>query len=106
MTSGPRKALCFRPAHPFGFRDKFRHKVFTGTHLRRIYDAWKKSRETCARTSRSSYTSSTARTTHVHLLVNFPPKVALSTLVNDSPDGESTASAPLRGTVRFTPDLK
>ncbi|MDF2705809.1 MAG: tnpA [Nonomuraea muscovyensis] len=62
------------------FVTKFRHRVFTGTHLTRLEEI---TPNVCTgvetRLREFNGTSS-----HVHLLVNFPPRVALSKLVNGS----------------------
>ena len=57
---------------------KFRHKVFTDRHLNRMEEIM---RVVCADfdTDLAEYTG---EANHVHLLVIFPPKVALSKLVN------------------------
>jgi putative transposase len=60
------------------FATKYRHAVFAGRHLERL--------EAITRDMRTDLECELAKfngeTSHVHLLVNFPPKVALSRLVN------------------------
>ncbi|WP_433500799.1 IS200/IS605 family transposase [Sphaerimonospora sp. CA-214678] len=60
------------------FVTKFRHRVFTGAHLERMEQIM---RDICAdfETKPAEFNGEAG---HVHLLVNFPPKVALSRLVN------------------------
>ncbi|MEV0627489.1 IS200/IS605 family transposase [Nonomuraea wenchangensis] len=60
------------------FVTKFRHRVFTDAHLNRMEEIM---RDVCAdfETELSEFNG---ENNHVHLLVNFPPKVALSKLVN------------------------
>ena len=60
------------------FVTKFRHKVFTDRHLNRMEEIM---RVVCADfdTDLAEYNG---EANHVHLLVTFPPKVALSKLVN------------------------
>nr|AYP71327.1 transposase IS200-like protein [Nonomuraea sp.] len=57
---------------------KFRHRVFTDTHLTRL--------EEIMRTVSADFETDLAEfngaNNHVHPLVNFPPKIALSKLVN------------------------
>jgi putative transposase len=60
------------------FVTKYRHKVFTDQHLRRLEEVM---RAVCA-DFEVELTEFNGETNHVHLLVNFPPKVALSKLVN------------------------
>jgi putative transposase len=60
------------------FVTKYRHKVFTGHHLRRLEEIM---RAVCA-DFETELVEFTGETDHVHLLVNFPPKVAISKLVN------------------------
>ncbi|TDE26774.1 IS200/IS605 family transposase [Actinomadura sp. 6K520] len=60
------------------FVTKFRHPVFTGTHLERMEQIM---RDVCA-DFETELAEFNGETDHVHLLVNFPPKVALSKLVN------------------------
>src|SRR5699024_3423327 len=60
------------------FVTKFRHNVFTDAHLTRleaIFDG------VCA-DFECELVEFNGETNHVHLLVNFPPKVAVSHLVN------------------------
>ncbi|SDI61598.1 putative transposase [Sinosporangium album] len=60
------------------FVTKFRHRVFTGSHLERLEEIM---RDVCAgfETELREFNGGSS---HVHLLVNFPPKIALSKLVN------------------------
>jgi putative transposase len=60
------------------FVTKYRHKVFVGTHLTRLEEIM---REVSADFD-TELTEFNGDTSHVHLLVNFPPKIALSRLVN------------------------
>ncbi|WP_442933981.1 IS200/IS605 family transposase [Micromonospora sp. CPCC 206171] len=59
------------------FVTKFRHKVFGDRHLARL-------EQSCGRRAPTSRrpVEFNGEGEHVHLLVNFPPKVALSKLVN------------------------
>jgi putative transposase len=60
------------------FVTKYRHHVFADAHLRRMEEIM---RAVCAdfETELSEFNG---EANHVHLLVNFPPKVAVSKLVN------------------------
>ncbi len=60
------------------FVTKFRHKVFTDTHLNRMEEIM---RDVCA-DFETELREFNGENNHVHLLVNFPPKIALSKLVN------------------------
>jgi putative transposase len=60
------------------FVTKFRHRVFTDAHLRRLEEIL---RDVCA-DFETELAEFNGEDDHVHLLVNFPPKVALSKLVN------------------------
>ncbi|MEV4546011.1 IS200/IS605 family transposase, partial [Micromonospora echinaurantiaca] len=60
------------------FVTKFRHRVFTDQHLTRLEDIM---RAVCA-DFECDLVEFNGEGEHVHLLVNFPPKVALSKLVN------------------------
>jgi putative transposase len=60
------------------FVTKYRHKVFTDTHLTRLEEIM---REVCA-DFETELTEFNGDNNHLHLLVNFPPKIALSRLVN------------------------
>ncbi|TMR94515.1 IS200/IS605 family transposase [Nonomuraea basaltis] len=60
------------------FVTKFRHRVFTGTHLTRMEEIM---RSVCA-DFETQLTEFNGENNHVHLLVDFPPKIALSKLVN------------------------
>jgi len=58
------------------FVTKYRHQVFTARHLERLQEIM---RDMCAdfETGLAEFNGQSNRN-HVHLLVNFPPKVALS----------------------------
>ncbi len=60
------------------FVTKFRHPVFSGTHLERLEQIM---RDVCA-DFETELAEFNGGANHVHLLVNFPPKIALSRLVN------------------------
>lgn len=60
------------------FVTKYRHRVFGDVHLRRMKEVM---RAVCA-DFETELVEFNGDTNHVHLLVNFPPKVALSKLVN------------------------
>jgi putative transposase len=60
------------------FVTKYRHPVFTAAHLERMEEIM---RDVCADFG-CELTDFNGEANHVHLLVNFPPKVALSRLVN------------------------
>ncbi|WP_327710333.1 IS200/IS605 family transposase [Streptomyces sp. NBC_00464] len=60
------------------FVTKFRHKVFTDAHLRRMEEIMRD----VAKDFECEIVEFNGENNHVHLLVNFPPKVALSKLVN------------------------
>ncbi|WP_271221673.1 IS200/IS605 family transposase [Streptosporangium carneum] len=60
------------------FVTKYRHPVFTGTHLERVEQIM---REVCS-DFETELAEFNGESNHVHLLVNFPPKIALSRLVN------------------------
>jgi putative transposase len=60
------------------FVTKYRHKVFGDRHLTRMEDIM---RAVCADFD-TELVEFNGDNNHVHLLVNFPPKVALSKLVN------------------------
>lgn len=60
------------------FVTKYRHAVFTARHLERLEEIM---RAVCA-DFECELREFNGETNHVHLLVNFPPKVALSKLVN------------------------
>jgi putative transposase len=60
------------------FVTKYRHKVFTDTHLNRLEEIM---REVCA-DFETELAEFNGDNNHVHLLVNFRPKIALSRLVN------------------------
>ncbi|MEV0144449.1 MULTISPECIES: IS200/IS605 family transposase [unclassified Nonomuraea] len=60
------------------FVTKFRHPVFTDAHLTRLEEIM---RAVCA-DFETDLAEFNGDNNHVHLLVNFPPKIALSKLVN------------------------
>jgi putative transposase len=60
------------------FVTKFRHKVFTGPHLARMEEIMQ---DVC-RDFETELVEFNGENNHVHLLVNFPPKVAPAKLVN------------------------
>jgi putative transposase len=60
------------------FVTKFRHEVFTDTHLNRMEEIM---RGVCA-DFETKLAEFNGESNHVHLLVHFPPKIALSKLVN------------------------
>lgn len=60
------------------FVTKYRHDVFTAAHLRRLEEIL---HDVCA-DFEVELVEFNGETDHVHLLVNFPPKVAISHLVN------------------------
>ncbi|MEO3829131.1 IS200/IS605 family transposase [Actinomadura sp. B10D3] len=60
------------------FVTKFRHEVFTGPHLKRLEEIM---RAVCG-DFEVELAEFNGEPDHVHLLVHFPPKVALSKLVN------------------------
>lgn len=60
------------------FVTKYQHRVFTARHLERMEEIM---RAVCA-DFECELVEFNGEGSHVHLLVNFPPKVALSKLVN------------------------
>jgi putative transposase len=60
------------------FVTKYRHAVFTDQHLRRLEEIM---RDVCDDVERE-VVEFNGETNHAHPLVNFPPKVAPSRLVN------------------------
>lgn len=60
------------------FVTKYRHRVFTDAHLARLKEIF---REVCT-SFECELVEFNGETDHVHLLVTFPPKVAVSHLVN------------------------
>jgi putative transposase len=60
------------------FVTKFRHKVFTDRHLSRMEAIM---RDVC-RDFEAELVEFNGENNHVHLLVNYPPKVAVARLVN------------------------
>jgi hypothetical protein len=96
------------------FVTKYRHPVFTAAHLTRVEEI---TRAVCA-DFETKLAEFNGKANHVHLLVNFPPKVALSKLVNIPracpPAGSGRSSRTLPGTTggrtgcgpgRTSPDL-
>ncbi|SDX62640.1 putative transposase [Saccharopolyspora shandongensis] len=67
------------------FVTKYRHLAFTNTHLTRMEEIM---REVCG-DFETKLEGFNGEANHVHLLVSFPPKVAVSKLVN-SLDGVSS----------------
>ena len=67
------------------FVTKFRHKVFTDAHLRRMEEIMRD----VARDFECEIIEFNGENNHVHLLVNLPPKAALSKLVNSLKDVSS-----------------
>lgn len=57
---------------------KYRHQVFTGRHLERMEQIM---RDVCGE-FRAELAEFNGEAEHVHLLVNFPPTMAISRLVN------------------------
>ncbi|GAA1617310.1 IS200/IS605 family transposase [Nonomuraea maheshkhaliensis] len=60
------------------FVTKFRHRVFDGEHLTRLEEIMG---DVCA-DFETELREFNGESNHVHLLVNFPPKIAVSKLVN------------------------
>ena len=60
------------------FVTRYRHPVFTDRHLGRLEEIM---RDVCA-DFEAELVEFNGESNHVHLLVNFPPKVAVSRLVN------------------------
>jgi putative transposase len=60
------------------FVTKYRHPVFTAQHLERLEEIMRDVRPD----SGAGLAEFNGEASHAHLLVNFPPKVALSRLVN------------------------
>ena len=75
----------FQHARPLGFVTKYRHPVFTARHLERMEQIM---RNVCA-IFRAELAEFSGEAEHVHLLVNFPPTVASSRLVNSLKDVSS-----------------
>jgi putative transposase len=70
---------CAFPLHAhLVFVTKYRHRVFADRHLQRMEESM---REVCA-DFECEPVEFNGEDNHVHLLVNFPPKVAISRLVN------------------------
>jgi len=72
-----RHCAFIRQAH-LVFVTKYRHKVFTDAHLKRMEEIM---RSVCE-DFEVELKEFNGENSHVHLLVSFPPKVALSKLVN------------------------
>lgn len=70
--------VCFLMHVHLVFVTKYRHPVFTSTHLDRLEGIM---REVCG-DFETELAEFNGESNHVHLLVNFPPKVAVSRLVN------------------------
>ncbi|WP_182877371.1 IS200/IS605 family transposase [Microbispora sp. H10670] len=68
----------FVPRAHLVFVTKFRHRVFTGAHLERMEQIM---RDVCA-DFETELAEFNGEANHVHLLVDFPPKIALFRLVN------------------------
>lgn len=60
------------------FVTKYRHRVFTGTHLTRMEEIMR----SVFADFETQLTEFNGENNHVHLLVDFPPKIAVSKLVN------------------------
>ncbi|MGW5387434.1 IS200/IS605 family transposase [Nocardia sp. NPDC003963] len=60
------------------FVTKYRHRVFTDRHLARLEEIMR----TVCTDFETELVEFNGEPDHVHLLVNFPPKVAISKLVN------------------------
>lgn len=58
---------------------KYRRKVITAVMLKRLHEIFQ---ETCAKW-RSHLTDFNGETDHVHLVINYPPDVEVSKLVNN-----------------------
>ncbi len=69
------------------FITKYRHPVFTDTHLTRIEEIM---REVCG-DFETELEEFNGEVDHVHLLVSFPPKVTVSKLVNSLKEVSSAA---------------
>ncbi|MGW4563733.1 IS200/IS605 family transposase [Streptomyces sp. NPDC004561] len=69
---------AFNPHAHLVFVTKFRHKVFADRHLKRCEEIM---RAVCG-DFEVELKEFNSEANHLHLLVNFPPKVALSKLVN------------------------
>lgn len=72
-----RHCIFLMHAH-LAFVTKYRHHVFTDRHLNRMEEIM---RAVCA-DFETELVEFDGESSHVHLLVNFPPKVAVSKLVN------------------------
>ncbi|MFH8620512.1 IS200/IS605 family transposase [Streptomyces vietnamensis] len=79
-----RRCACILHAH-LVFMTKCRHKVFEDAHLTRMKEI---TRAVCA-DFECELVELNGENNHVHLLVNFPPKVALSKLTNSLKDVSS-----------------
>jgi len=80
------------------FVTTFRHKVFTDTHLTHMDEIM---RSVCADFA-CEPVAFNGKDNHVHLLVNFPPKVAVTKLVN-SHKGISSRGSYFAGTLGGAP---
>ncbi|MGY6026412.1 IS200/IS605 family transposase [Streptomyces spinosirectus] len=65
------------------FVAKYRHSVSTGRHLTRCEEI----RQTVCKDFEAELVEFNGQANHVHLLVNFPPKAAVSRLVNSLKGG-------------------
>ncbi len=75
------------------FVTKYRHSVFADRHLTRCEEIM----QAVCKDFEAELVEFNGANNHVHLLVNFPPKVAVSKLVNSSracPPGASARSSP------------
>ncbi|BFO14694.1 hypothetical protein SHKM778_10820 [Streptomyces sp. KM77-8] len=75
------------------FVTKYRHKIFADRHLTRCEEIM---RAVCE-DFEAELVEFNGENNHVHLLVNFPPKVAVSKLVN------SSRACPRAGSARSSP---
>ena len=72
-----RHCICQLHAH-LVFTAKYRTKVFDGDAINRLRDIF----ESVCRDFESTLIEMDGQDNHVHLLVNYPPKHSISTLVN------------------------
>jgi putative transposase len=73
-----RQALCLRIACPFGLRYKVSKKVFDGDAIERLKVMFEK---VCA-DFEAQLVEMNGQAEHVHLLIHYPPKRWVSSLVN------------------------
>ena len=83
IRTGRHRVFALR-AH-LAFVAKYRHPVFAGRHPERLEEIM---RDVFA-DFEMGLTKFNGENNHVHLLVNFPPKVGLSRLVQGEPSHES-----------------